>query len=65
MIKGLQRIFGKDEIFDDPPIDKVLLNDPLQYFWSAGVIPSALGIDDGDRTLHTDAQTIDFTAVYD
>ncbi len=41
---------------------EMLLNDPLEYFICAGVIPDCVGIDDSDGTLSADPEAIDFTS---
>ena len=48
---------------DDLAVEEVALDDLLQHFGSAGVIPRAFGVNDGDRALDADAQAIDFAAI--
>ena len=48
----------QDELRDRPAADQVLLNDALKHLGRAGVIPDALGIDHGNRTLRADPETV-------
>src|SRR5690606_35545269 len=42
-------------IFDDAASDEVLLDDAFQHFGSAGVIPGAFRVNDGDGAAYADA----------
>src|SRR6266511_787716 len=58
-VEGLGEGVARERVlFDDPPTDQVLLNDPLQHLGRAGVVPDALGVDDRDRAMHADAQAV-------
>src|SRR5579864_3775546 len=45
------------------PADQMLLNDPLDYWRRAGMIPGAIRIDHGDGALLADAEAIGFGPV--
>ncbi len=53
-----KRIASNDVFLDRVSFDEVFLDDPLKDFLSARMVPSALGIDDGNGTPLTDTQTI-------
>src|SRR5207237_1215527 len=57
-------ISREDEFFDDPAVDQMFLDDPLQNFGRARVIPDPFRINDRDRAMHADAKTIRFCAKY-
>src|ERR1051326_4125891 len=54
------RIPRKREFFYGLAPNQMFLNDSLQDFGCAGVIPNAFGIDDGDRTMQANAQAVSF-----
>ena len=56
------RISLMSKVFHDFPIDEMFLDNALQNFGSARVIPDSFGIDDGDGALCADAQAIGFGA---
>jgi hypothetical protein len=60
-----KRISREDVFFDDLAFDEVFLDDALQNFGCAGVIPDAFGINDSDGTVHANAETIRFCAKND
>ena len=60
---SLQWIFGKGKFFDDFPAEQVFLNDALQHFRRAGVIPDAFGINDRDGPAYTDTQAVGLGAI--
>ena len=64
MAESSQWIFGEDKFLDDFPADQVLLDDALQNFRRAGVIPDAFGINDRDGPAHTDAQAVGLGAIH-
>ena len=41
-----KRVFGEAVFLDDLAFDEMFLNDALEDFRRAGVVPSSLGIDD-------------------
>lgn len=45
-------------IVDDPPVDEVLLDDPLEDRRIALPVPRTVGIDDGDRAAFADAEAV-------
>ena len=51
-------------VFYNAPVDEVLLNDALQYFRRAGVVPSALRIHHRHRPLKAHAKAICLGAKY-
>ena len=51
------------EIRDRPAFDQVLLNDALQVFGSAGMIPDSIRVDHRHRAVCADAEAIGFAAV--
>jgi hypothetical protein len=38
--------------------DEMLLNDPLEYFFAAGVIPDGIGVNDSDGPLGADSEAV-------
>ena len=55
---------GRDlEIRDRPAFDQVLLNDALQVFGSAGMIPDSIGVDHRYRAVRADAEAIGLASV--
>jgi len=59
----LQCVLDDYVFLDWSPSDQVFLDDSLQHFRRAGMIPCALGIDDRSGTLLTDLKTIGFCAI--
>ena len=55
-----KRIFG-----DNLAVDQMSLDDLLQNFRRAGVIPNAIGIHDRDRPHRAHAQAIDLASVHE
>src|ERR1017187_5041988 len=58
-----KRVSGKHKFPDDFSANQMFLDDALQHFRRAGVIPDALGINDGNRPARADAQAIGLGAV--
>ena len=58
-----QRVLGKGKFPDDFPADQMFLNDALQHFRRAGVVPDAFGINDRNRPAHADAQAVGLGAI--
>ena len=56
-------ISREGEVFDDFSTDEMLLDDSLDHFGGAGVVPNAFGINYGNGTLNADAETIGFGAI--
>lgn len=46
------------EVGDRLTADKVFLNDELEVFRIAGVIPDGIGVDDGDGAAGADAEAV-------
>src|SRR5688572_17913002 len=57
------RIPGEGELGHDLAPNEMLLNDPLQDFRGARMIPDAFGIHDGDGSAGADAQAICLRAI--
>src|SRR5688572_30674129 len=60
-----QRIPGEGVGFDGFSFDQMLLDDFFEHFGSAGVIPDAFRVNDGDGAIHAYAQTVGFGAKYE
>lgn len=56
-------ISGKGEVLDNPAIDEVFLNDALEHFRCAGVIPDRLRVNHCDGSFKTHPQAIGFCAI--
>src|SRR6266498_1865163 len=55
---GLEPMLRDQTLLDDAAGDEMFLNDPFQHGRIALTVPCAFGIDDGDRSAFTDAQTV-------
>src|SRR5262249_6206310 len=52
------------EFLNSPATDQVLLDDAFKDLGRAGVVPDALGINDGDWPLDTDSQTVGLSSIH-
>ena len=57
-------VSGKAIIVDNPAADKVFLNDALENFRRAGVVPSAIWVNDSDGSAHANPKAVGLGAVY-
>lgn len=58
----LHWVHRKAVFYNRLTLNKVFLNDPLQYLWTARVIPCALWIDHGHRSSLANSQTVRFSS---
>src|SRR5437667_12649685 len=56
-------ILCKDKFLHDSPADQMHLDDSLQHFGRAGVVPNRFRIHDGDWSLGAHAQAIHFASI--
>src|ERR1017187_8128651 len=56
--RSLQRVAGEGKFRDGFATDEMILNDALQNFRRATVIPHAFGINHGNGAMHADAQAV-------
>ena len=54
---------SKEEIIDDLSSGEVFLDDALQVFGGAGVVPGPFGVDNGNRPPGADTQAVGLGAV--
>lgn len=57
-----QRVSRKGELFNDPSMNQMILNDSLKNLGTAGVIPGALGVHHSNRSVQADTEAIGFGA---
>lgn len=57
-------VFRESELGDYFSLDKMFLDNALQYFGRAGVVPNTLGVNDRDGPSKTNAQAIGFGSVH-
>jgi hypothetical protein len=60
---GKVRIGGESELGDNLAVEQVILDDALQDLWGARAVPDSFGIDESDRAVEADPQTIGFGAI--
>src|SRR2546423_9894191 len=56
--RGVEGMFGNQELFNDLAADEVALDDLLQRLRRAGVIPRAFGVDHGDGAAGANLQAV-------
>ena len=59
-----KRVLGEAVFLDDLAVDEVFLDDALEDFRRAGVVPGALGIDDRDGAACANAEAVGLGAVH-
>ena len=60
----VKRVLGEVVFLDDLAVDEVFLDDALEDFRRAGVVPGALGIDDRDGAACANAEAVGLGAVH-
>ena len=55
-------VLGEGVFFDGDSLEDVFLEDAFDDFGGAGVVPGAVGVDDGDGALGAGAEAVGFGA---